>query len=90
MENQQLRFFKKGGTLEDWNDLLQSGLLPHHMTWVDGKDHDDILAYAESVLGKGCVMEYECYDWNGRAQGKAVCELRTGVMLVEVFWLEII
>ena len=41
------------------------------MTWVDGKEHDDILAYAESVLGKGCVMEYECYDWNGRAQGKA-------------------
>ena len=25
----------------------------------------------ESVLGKGCVMEYECDDWNGRAQGKA-------------------
>ena len=48
-----------------------------------GKDHDDILAYAESVLGKGCVMEYECYDWNGRAQGKI------GVMLVEVFWLGI-
>ena len=71
MENQKLRFFKKGGTLEDWNELLQSGLLPHQMSWVDAKGHDDILSYAESVLGKGFVMEYECHDWDGRAQGKA-------------------
>ena len=71
MENQKLRFFKKGGTLEDWNEVLQSGLLPHQMSWVDAKEHDDILSYAESVLGKGMVMEYECHDWNGRAQGKA-------------------
>ena len=41
------------------------------MTWVDGKELDDMLGYAESVLGKGRVMEYECHDWDGRAQGKA-------------------
>ncbi|CAK9000725.1 Uncharacterized protein SCF082_LOCUS6623 [Durusdinium trenchii] len=71
MENQKVRFFKKGGSLEDWNDMLQGGLLPNHLTWVEAKSHDDVWAYAEATLGKGGVMEYECYDWNGGAQGKA-------------------
>lgn len=57
--------------MEDRNETLQSGLLPHQRIWVNAKDHDDILSYAESILGKGYVMEYECHDWNGRAQGKA-------------------
>ena len=69
MENQKVRFFKKGGSLEDW--LLQGGLLPNHFTWVDAKSHEDVWAYAEATLRKGCVLEYECYDWDGRAQEKA-------------------
>lgn len=90
MENQKLRFFKKGGTLEDWNELLQSGLLPHQMSWVDAKGHDDILSYAESVLGKGFVMEYECHDWDGRAQGKACLRFDHWSEVGRGFWLEII
>ena len=86
MESQKLRFFKKGGALEDWNELLQSGLLPHQMSWVDAKGHDDILSYAESVLGKGFVMEYECHDWP--SSGESMPPI--GVRLVEDFWLEII
>ena len=91
MENQKLRAFKKGGTLEDWNDLLQGGLLPHHMTWVNGKDHDDVLAYAESVLGKGCVMwSMNVIIGMDEPRAKLVCQLRIGVTLVDDFWWETI
>ena len=77
--------------MEDWNDLLQGGLLPHHMTWVNGKDHDDVLAYAESVLGKGCVMwSMNVIIGMDEPRAKLVCQLRIGVTLVDDFWWETI
>lgn len=36
-----------------------------HLTWIDAGHHEDPWAYAESVLSKGRVLEYECFDWNG-------------------------
>lgn len=62
--------FKKGSTLEDWSDLMQGGLLPNHMIWVNASSHDDVWSYAKSVLSKGCLMEHEYYDWNSRPQGR--------------------
>ncbi|CAK9031446.1 unnamed protein product [Durusdinium trenchii] len=64
------KLFKKGSTLEDWSDLMQGGLLPNHMIWVNASSHDDVWSYAKSVLSKGCLMEHEYYDWNSRPQGR--------------------
>ena len=50
MEAQKIRFFKKGGTLEDWNDLMQGGLMPSHLMWVDAKSHDSAITPTEFVF----------------------------------------
>ena len=76
MEAAKQSLLAKGGTLGDWTGLITNGLQPEDLAWVDAATHPgNVLDYARRVMNRDGIMEYECYDARGRAQGKAIIRL---------------
>ena len=76
MEAIRQQLLNKGGTLADWGRIITNGLQAEDQQWVDAKAHPgDVLAHARAVMSKDGIMEYECMDDRGRAQGTALVRL---------------
>ena len=67
----------KGGTPEDWDEILSEGIrlseLAPYVAGVPGVE--DPLSRIESTLVPGRAVEYQCYDSRWREQGRAVFEV---------------
>ena len=76
MEAIRQQLLNKGGTLADWGRIITNGLQAEDQQWVDAKAHpSDVLAHARAVMSRDDIMEYECMDDRGRAQGTALVRL---------------
>ena len=75
-EAQKKELLRRGGTLEDWNQILGGGLAPGDSSWVRGETlGHDVKARAQEVMVTGGFLEYDCYDGQKRPQGRATLRL---------------
>ena len=64
---------RKGGSPADWDAGLSRGLGGADMSWQDSRvQRHGVLEHARRVMASGGYLEYECYDEDGRGQGRAI------------------
>ena len=77
MEGLRAELKAKGGTAEDWDEILSEGLkfseLAPYVAGAAGVE--DPLSRMKSTLAPGRVVEYQCYDSRWREQGRAIFEV---------------
>eukprot|EP00438_Fugacium_kawagutii_P004852 Skav221073 [mRNA] locus=scaffold3118:301772:302386:- [translate_table: standard] len=70
----------KGGTSDDWDQAMTSGVAASDQVWVDAKvEKDEALKFAQRVMTQGMLIEHECYDVRGAPQGVAIIRLKDWV-----------
>lgn len=80
VEDLKQELFRKGGTLRDWGDALMGGILSEDQQWVSAIElGHEAQETARRIMGRGQLVEYECYDSRGGAQGRAVVKLKDWV-----------
>ena len=76
MDRFKAEFLSKGGSEEEWRDVLSEGLTPEDMEEYEvGFSKGGAMEHAKKVLSVGRVVEYSCYDHQWRPQGKALIEI---------------
>lgn len=77
MERFKAEFLSKGGSEDEWRDVLSEGLTPEDMEEYEvGFSKGSPMEHAKKVLSVGRVVEYSCYDHQWRPQGKALIEIQ--------------
>ena len=77
MERLKTEFLSKGGSEEEWRDVISEGLTPEDMEEYEvGFSKGGPMEHAKKVLSVGRVVEYSCYDHQWRPQGKALIEIQ--------------